>query len=100
MSSATNNSAPAKQTTVNDNNKSPVSPNNIPTVHEPGTSLDFDDVLPHLGEFGKYQKLLFLLLAPFMFFVAFVYFSQIFITLTPEHWCNIPELPGSTAHER
>ncbi|XP_059470665.1 organic cation transporter protein [Neocloeon triangulifer] len=63
-------------------------------------SVDFDDVLPHLGEFGRYQKLLFLLLAPFMFFVAFVYFSQIFITLTPDHWCHIPGLEFLTPEER
>jgi len=63
-------------------------------------SVDFDDVLPHLGEFGRYQKMLFLLLAPFMFFVAFVYFSQIFITLTPDHWCNVPELEFLTPEER
>ncbi|RZF49000.1 hypothetical protein LSTR_LSTR016973, partial [Laodelphax striatellus] len=46
--------------------------------------MDFDDILPHLGEFGIYQKLLFLMMIPFAFFVAFVYFTQIFITLVPE----------------
>lgn len=56
-------------------------------------TIDFDDMLPHIGEFGTYQKILFLLMIPFAFFVAFVYFSQIFITLVPEkHWCRIPEL--------
>lgn len=55
--------------------------------------IDFDDLLPHIGEFGRYQKILFLLMIPFAFFVAFVYFSQIFITLVPdEHWCAVPEL--------
>ncbi|ETN60287.1 hypothetical protein AND_008090 [Anopheles darlingi] len=55
--------------------------------------VDFDDLLPHVGEFGRYQKILFLLMIPFAFFVAFVYFSQIFITLVPEeHWCYVPEL--------
>jgi hypothetical protein len=63
-------------------------------------SVDFDDMLPHLGEFGRYQKMLFLLLAPFMFFVAFVYFSQIFITLTPDHWCRVPGLEFLTPEER
>ncbi|RZF45646.1 hypothetical protein LSTR_LSTR010597 [Laodelphax striatellus] len=57
--------------------------------------MDFDDILPHLGEFGIYQKLLFLMMIPFAFFVAFVYFTQIFITLVPEqHWCRVPELQG------
>lgn len=63
--------------------------------------IDFDDLLPHLGEFGRYQKILFLLMIPFAFFVAFVYFSQIFITLVPEeHWCAIPELSHLTAEQR
>ncbi|XP_065335595.1 organic cation transporter protein-like [Cloeon dipterum] len=69
-------------------------------VAQASNTVEFDDLLPHLGEFGRYQKLLFLLLAPFMFFVAFVYFSQIFITLTPDHWCHIPELEFLTPEER
>lgn len=72
------------------------------TVVAPETKVvDFDDVLPHLGEFGIYQKLLFLLLAPFAFFVCFVYFAQIFITIVPEnHWCLVPELLNMTVEER
>lgn len=63
--------------------------------------VDFDDLLPHIGEFGRYQKILFLLMIPFAFFVAFVYFSQIFITLVPEeHFCNVPELVNLTVEER
>lgn len=70
-------------------NKSSELPNN--TDEKP--TMDFDDVLPHLGEFGRYQKLLFLMMIPFAFFVAWVYFSQIFITLVPEeYWCKVPEL--------
>lgn len=73
--------------------------NNGDIMHSPQPTqptrpiIDFDDLLPHIGEFGKYQKILFLLMIPFAFFVAFVYFSQIFITLVPEeHWCAVPEL--------
>ncbi|XP_063217227.1 organic cation transporter protein [Bacillus rossius redtenbacheri] len=63
--------------------------------------IDFDDVLPHLGEFGLYQKILFALLAPFAFFVAFTYFAQIFITLVPEeHWCRVPELANLSLERR
>lgn len=63
--------------------------------------IDFDDILPHIGEFGTYQKILFLLMIPFAFFVAFVYFTQIFITLVPEkHWCRIPELEHLSVNER
>lgn len=64
-------------------------------------NLDFDDILPHIGEFGTYQKILFFLMIPFAFFVAFVYFSQIFITLVPEkHWCRIYELEHLSIEQR
>lgn len=63
--------------------------------------VDFDDILPHIGEFGRYQKLLFLMMIPFAFFVCFVYFSQIFMTLVPEHhWCHVPELQHLNKSER
>lgn len=55
--------------------------------------MDFDDLLPYVGEFGRYQKILFLLMIPFAFFVAWTYFSQIFLTLVPqEYHCALPEL--------
>ncbi|XP_013112259.1 beta-alanine transporter [Stomoxys calcitrans] len=63
--------------------------------------IDFDDILPMIGEFGKYQKILFLCMIPFAFFVAFIYFSQIFLTLIPEqHWCTVPELEALPLEER
>jgi len=56
-------------------------------------NVDFDDLIPHFGNFGKYQIILFLLLGPYTFFFVFVYFTQIFITLIPsDYWCNVPEL--------
>ncbi|XP_069354217.1 organic cation transporter protein-like [Maniola hyperantus] len=52
-----------------------------------------ETVLMHVGELGRYQKLLFLGMAPFGVFFAFVYFVQMFITATPQrHWCKVPEL--------
>ncbi|CAL4095430.1 unnamed protein product [Meganyctiphanes norvegica] len=55
--------------------------------------VDFDDVLPLAGEFGRYQWVLFLSLAPFCCNLAFIYFTQIFMTLTPERfWCSDPDL--------
>lgn len=65
------------------------------------TKFEFDDLLPQIGEFGIYQKILFLMMIPFAFFVAWVYFTQIFITIIPEqHWCWVPELQNLTAEER
>lgn len=64
-------------------------------------AMHFDDLLPYIGEFGRYQKMLFLLMMPFTFFLAFVYSTQIFITLVPEqHWCHVPGLENLTAAER
>uniref|UniRef100_A0A224XLE8 Putative synaptic vesicle transporter svop n=1 Tax=Panstrongylus lignarius TaxID=156445 RepID=A0A224XLE8_9HEMI len=63
--------------------------------------MDFDDLLPHIGEFGLYQKILFLMMIPFLFSVAFVYFGQIFIILVPEvHWCKVPELESLTIEQQ
>lgn len=83
---------------VNDNNQNVVEKD----LAEPKKdTFEFDDLLPHLGEFGLYQKILFLLMIPFAFFVAWVYFSQIFITIAPEqHWCWVPELANLTIEER
>lgn len=65
------------------------------------SKMDFDDILPLIGEFGKYQKILFLYMIPFEFFLVFIYFTQIFLTLTPEeYWCNVPELDNLTTKER
>lgn len=79
------------------------------TVRDAGTvsqsterrQIDFDDLLPYIGEFGKYQKTLFLLMIPFSFYLAIVYFAQIFITLVPEqHFCKIPELADLSVDQR
>lgn len=74
---------------------------NVSNKEETPAAIDFDDLLPHIGEFGRYQKILFLLMIPFAFFVAFVYFAQIFITIVPEeHWCRVPELTSLTSEAR
>lgn len=70
-------------------------------IKEEMKDLDFDELLPYVGEFGLYQKILFILMIPFTSFVAWVYFSQIFITLIPEkYWCWVPELKNLTSNER
>lgn len=53
----------------------------------------FDDILPYVGDFGRYQWLLLLALLPYSVAYATLYFSQFFLTLVPqEHWCKIDEL--------
>ncbi|XP_043519995.1 carcinine transporter-like isoform X2 [Frieseomelitta varia] len=64
---------------------------------------NFDDVLPYVGDYGRYQWLLLLSLLPYGTTYAFLYFSQFFITIIPaEHWCRIDELVNSnfTQEER
>ncbi|XP_033336293.2 organic cation transporter protein [Megalopta genalis] len=63
----------------------------------------FDDILPYVGEASRYQLFLFILLLPFTFVYAFLYFTQFFITLQPaEHWCTVPALDdwNLTDHEK
>jgi hypothetical protein len=98
-SSLSDNGVEEKNVDVNE--KPPSPPAVSSPVREEKSLMDFDDMLPHIGEFGMYQKILFILLAPFAFFVAFVYFTQIFITVTPEgYWCRIPELMNLTVEQR
>ncbi|CAK9830056.1 Carcinine transporter [Anthophora retusa] len=63
----------------------------------------FDDVLPYVGDYGRYQRWLLFALLPYGTIYAFLYFSQFFITIIPaEHWCRIEELIDSnfTQEER
>jgi len=51
--------------------------------------IDFDDMLIQVGEFGIYQKALFVFQAPFCMFVTFILFGQLFMTLNPRTiWCQ------------
>ncbi|XP_045457822.1 carcinine transporter-like [Melitaea cinxia] len=62
---------------------------------------DLDDLFPYIGDFGWYQRMLFFLMIPYAFFFAFVYFSQIFMTVVPaEHWCFVQELEHLSVEER
>ncbi|KAF2364329.1 Major facilitator sugar transporter-like [Trinorchestia longiramus] len=68
--------------------------------HESQEPLDFDDLLPHVGEFGKYQKLLvFLVCLPACIPCGIHAFSQLFMAPVPEHWCKVggPELRTAAA---
>ncbi|KAM7283373.1 carcinine transporter [Ixodes scapularis] len=55
--------------------------------------MDFDDLFPHIGEFGLYQKwTYFLLCIPATLTSVFTLFNSIFISATPDHWCRVPEI--------
>lgn len=52
-----------------------------------------DDALSFVGDFHRYQYFLLLGLVPYIAAYGSLYFSQFFLTLTPnEHWCKINEL--------
>ncbi|XP_042882821.1 solute carrier family 22 member 21-like [Penaeus japonicus] len=54
------------------------------------TITDFDSIFLHIGGFGRYQMLLFGANCLMCSILAFVYFGQFFMTLTPPHWCRPP----------
>lgn len=57
------------------------------------TIVDFDALLPHIGEMGRYQLCLYLLMCiPATLPAAFLAFNQVFISATPDHWCKVPTL--------
>ena len=59
-------------------------------------SVDFDALLPSIGEMGRYQLGLYLLMCiPATLPAAFLAFNQVFLSASPDHWCNIPELKSS-----
>ncbi|XP_076766736.1 organic cation transporter protein [Xylocopa sonorina] len=61
------------------------------------SSIDFDEVLVHVGEKGKYQNIMYYLLCiPATLPAAFLAFSQVFVSASPDHWCRIPELDNLT----
>lgn len=52
--------------------------------------LNFDDMLDHVGGWGKFQIRLLLIFVPFTFFLAYVGYAPILFLYVPDHWCRIP----------
>lgn len=51
--------------------------------------MDLDGILHDVGEYGKYQKLmLWFVLLPSHLPFGIHYYSQLFMSLTPHHWCR------------
>ena len=57
---------------------------------------DFDDVLSHVGGWGKFQYKITLVTLLFNMFLGYVYYSPIITLHTPPHWCLVPELTNLT----
>ncbi|XP_014370134.2 carcinine transporter isoform X1 [Papilio machaon] len=66
---------------------------NMPENDDNDDPIDLDDLLPKIGEFGIYQKLLlWLVCLPACLPCGFCAFNQLFMTDVPDHWCKVPEL--------
>ncbi|XP_011629731.1 carcinine transporter isoform X3 [Pogonomyrmex barbatus] len=63
--------------------------------------FDLDDLLPIVGEFGRYQKqLLWLVCLPACLPCGFCAFNQLFMADTPSHWCKVPGLENMDSVRR
>ncbi|KAK7872303.1 hypothetical protein R5R35_002760 [Gryllus longicercus] len=63
--------------------------------------LDLDDLLPQVGEFGRYQKLLlWLVCLPACIPCGFGAFTQLFMADVPSHWCRVSGLSDLSPEER
>ncbi|XP_076285497.1 carcinine transporter isoform X1 [Lasioglossum baleicum] len=63
--------------------------------------FDLDDLLPTVGEFGRYQKkLLWLVCLPACLPCGFCAFNQLFMANTPPHWCRVPGLENLDVSRR
>ncbi|KAK4872796.1 hypothetical protein RN001_014825 [Aquatica leii] len=61
------------------------------------TTMAYDDVIPMLGNFGRYQKRIYLLLCLPAILCAFHKLSNMFLQAKPYHRCQLPsELPNAT----
>lgn len=57
-----------------------------------------DDVLEHVGEFHRFQKQTFILLALFSATFAPIYVGIVFLGFTPDHHCRRPGVAELSAH--
>ncbi|KAH9525167.1 hypothetical protein Btru_000522 [Bulinus truncatus] len=73
-------------------------PETLVNQYEPPGELrrKFDDVIHELGEFGTYQKRMFLLACLVSIPTSFHILMSVFILAVPDHRCAIPELDNDT----
>ncbi|CAL4082025.1 unnamed protein product, partial [Meganyctiphanes norvegica] len=60
------------------------------SVHRKMSGVDFEDLFQYIGSFGPLQKHILWVYSLVNVLYAWVYFGQMFMTLTPPHFC-IPE---------
>lgn len=59
---------------------------------------DFDDALKSLGEMGRFQFIMFLLVCvPASFLSMVALFGHLFVSAVPNHHCALPLLPRSVS---
>jgi len=57
------------------------------------SSIEFDDMLRHIRERGLYQQIMYYLLCiPATIPAVFIASSQVFVSASPEHWCQVPSI--------
>ena len=64
------------------------------------TIKDFDDILDHVGGWGRFQYFTTLVFFLFNVFLGYVYLSPIITLYTPPHSCRVPALANTTLADR
>ena len=58
---------------------------------EPQGNMKFDEILTQIGEFGRFQTLVYTLVCITSALSAMVAFSQVFTSVSVDHWCAVSE---------
>ena len=61
---------------------------------------DFDDILEHVGGWGRFQYFTTLVFFLFNMFLGYVYLSPIITLYTPPHSCRVPALANTSLVDR
>ena len=61
---------------------------------------DFDDILEHVGGWGRFQYFTTLVFFLFNIFLGYVHLSPIITLYTPPHNCRVPQLANMSLEER
>ncbi|XP_072036910.1 organic cation transporter protein-like [Amphiura filiformis] len=60
---------------------------------------NFDVLLSHLGEFGRYQRRVYYLVCLMTLVGTWHTLVQVFLAGTTDHWCHVPEIQSSDCQE-